>query len=37
MKRMPYNEFSARARRRLEGKDEDSDWDIPDDIDDQDY
>lgn len=33
---MPYDEFSARVRRRSEGKDED--WDeIPDDIDYQDY
>ena len=34
---MPYEEFSARARRRLEGKDEDSDWDIPESIDYEDY
>lgn len=26
---MKYEEFSARARRRQEGKDEDSDWEIP--------
>lgn len=30
---MKYEVFSARARRRLEGKDEDSDWEIPDDRD----
>jgi hypothetical protein len=34
---MKYEEFSARARRRLEGKDEDSDWEIPDEIDYRDY
>ncbi len=34
---MPYDEFAARARRRSEGKDEDSDWDIPDDIDYRDF
>jgi hypothetical protein len=28
-----YKEFAARARRRLEGRDEDSDWDVPEDID----
>ena len=34
---MPYEEFSARARRRLEGRDEDSDWEVPEDIDYNDY
>ena len=34
---MPYDEFAGRARRRLAGKDEDSDWDIPEDIDHEDY
>ncbi len=34
---MEYEEFSARARRRSEGKDEDSDWEVPDDIDYQDF
>ncbi len=35
---MKYEEFTARARRRLEGKDEDSDWeDIPEDIDYRDF
>jgi hypothetical protein len=34
---MPYEEFSARARRRSKGKDEDSDWEIPEDIDYRDY
>ncbi len=28
---MPYEEFSARARRRQEGTNEDSDWEIPED------
>jgi len=34
---MEYKEFSARARRRSEGKDEDSDWEIPEGIDYKDY
>jgi len=34
---MKYKEFAARARRRSEGKDEDSDWEIPEDIDYEDY
>lgn len=34
---MSYKEFSARARRRLEGKNEDSDWDTSDDVDYRDY
>jgi hypothetical protein len=28
---MKYEEFSARTRRRFEGKDEDSDWKVPED------
>ena len=34
---MPYKEFSARVRRRSKGKDEDSDWEIPEGIDYGDY
>jgi hypothetical protein len=35
---MRYESFAARARRRLEGRDEDSDWDgIPEDIDYRDF
>ncbi len=34
---MRYQEFAARARRRLEGKDEDSDWEFPEGLDYGDY